>query len=115
MEQLGNRQEETGDAVPPHKVKLASASLRATSSMTAKATLIFGWDELSLLLLSVVLGSFFPLAVTSGIAVGAITCVPIGIGVGFGIFILSLTVLWVLTTRPLRQRLIPFARWLFKR
>lgn len=96
--------------------KLGSASLRGEGHMTAKGEVVFGWDDFSLLLLSVTLGGFVPLAVTSGIAVGAITeNVYIGVGTGLGMLGVSFLLLFALTCPPVRQRLIPFARWLLKR
>ena len=90
---------------------------------TASLQVIYGWDQHSLLILSIILTGTFPLAITSGIAIGAIAwnwdaishwwAALIGLGagvVGAGLEGLLL----ILLTRPFaRRRLAPCARSLF--
>jgi len=95
-----------------------SASLVGGAHLIARPSVTLGWDDFSLLVLSIFSAGSFPLAVTSGIAVGAIAwgsvciwgAVAIGVVGGVVAFVLNLGVLYGLTRGVVRQRLIRFAR-----
>jgi hypothetical protein len=98
-----------------------SASLVSGAHVVARPSVTFGWDEFSLLVLSVVSAGSVPMAVTSGIAVSAIAwgSVPVWVAVVIGLagwagaLAVSFAVLYGLTRGAVRQRLIPLARRLF--
>jgi hypothetical protein len=105
----------------PGKAVYGSASLKATGRMRAEGQVVLGWDQYSLLLLSVFLGGAFPLAVTCGITAGGIAWdamprwVAFVVGLAAGLLTLGLTLLLLrlCSCQTIRPWLILLARrWL---
>jgi len=97
-----------------------SASLVGSAHLIARPSVTLEWDYFTSLVLSIISAGSVPLAVTSGIAVGAIArgsvpvwgVVAIGVAGGVVAFALNLGVLCGLTRGVGRQPLIQFSRWL---
>jgi hypothetical protein len=105
----------------PGRTVYGSASLKGTGRMRAEGQVVLGWDDYSLLLLSVFLGGAFPLAVTCGITMGGIAwdatppwgAISIAFGAGLLTLAVTLGLLRLCSCQTIRPWLIRLARsWL---
>jgi hypothetical protein len=109
---------ETESADPSGRVIEAKAQMVGQAQARAKAQVIYGWNPIAMLVLSIILAGFVPMAVATGIISGLIAterfddglAAGIGSGTALATLVGAMIVLRLFTRFWARQVFIPWAR-----